>query len=266
MSFTALTFDWANNNSVNYDIFINDFDNPDGWRTESAGNNINIISDSISRRAEQYIYGVNQNNIQQFNIILSSPNPKSRAEIDRIMSWLIQPVPQYLCVNQFDMVFYRYHGFFTNPQIISTSNMPLGLQFTFISTSPFAFTFPKAEKINITTPLNYTFNNESGDIHYLYPKLVIRPSNITQVFSIINNSDNGREFCFNFSAPFPNGSEVITVDNKHQIIQSSVGFSRQRFNQFNLNWLRLIRGANNLRITGNANLEIHYVFARRIGN
>ena len=263
--FEALTFDWANNSSINYDIYINDFENPVGWRTEPAGSNINIISDAVPRRAEQYIYGVNQSNAQQFNIIISSPNPKSRAELDRIMSWLIQPVPQYLSVNQPDMEFYRYHGFFTNPQTVSTSNMLLGLQFTFVVTSPFAFTFPKTEKLNITAPLNYIFNNESGDINYLFPKLIIRPANITQAFSIINNSDNGREFRFNFASPFPNGNEIITVDNKLQIIQSSDGFSRQRFDQFNLNWLRFIRGANNLRITGNADLEICYEFARRIG-
>ena len=81
--------------------------------------------------------------------------------------------------------------------------MPFGLQFTFISTSPFAYTFPKAKKLNITVPLSYTFNNESGDINYLFPKLIIQPSNITQTFSIKNNSDNGREFRFNFAAPFP---------------------------------------------------------------
>ena len=253
--FEALTFDFANNNSVNFDIFINDFDIPAGWRTEPAGNNIGIVSDSIPRRAEQYIYGITQNSVQQFNIIISSPSPKSRAEIDRIMTWLIQPMPQYLCINQPDMIFYRYHGFFTNPQTISTSNMPLGLQFTFVSTSPFAYTFPKIDKLNITAPLTYTFNNESGDANYLFPKLIMQPSNITQVFSIINNSDNGREFRFNFVSPFPNGNEIITVDNKHQVIQSSNGFSRQRFNQFNLNWLRFVRGANSLNIRPLAKIE-----------
>jgi phage-related protein len=80
-------------------------------------------------------------------------------------------------------------------------------------------------------------------------------------------SDNSRVFRFGF-VPAPNGDETITVDNKNQIITSSRGddFSRIRFNNFNLNWARLVRGMNNLQITGNGVLKMTCSFPKRIGN
>ena len=266
--FEALTFDFANNSSMNFGVYILDYGGSSGWVTENSGSNIRIIADSIPRRAEQFIYGVQQNESQQFTVTIGSDSPKSRAEIDRIKSWLIQSKPKHLSVNQPDMDFYRYTGFFTNPRLISSDNRQFGMTFTFVSTSPFAHTFPKQKSIDINASANIIFNNESGDIDYMYPLLKLTPANITQNFSIVNDSDNGREFRFNFAAPFPNGSEVITVDNKNQIITSSMGndFSRRRFLQFNMNFLRFVRGVNTLRITGNANFIIEYVFARRIGS
>jgi Phage-related protein len=266
--FTALTFDFANNSSINYDVYIVSYGGASGWNTESAESNIQIVSDSIPRRTGNFVYGTRQNDVQQFSITIGSDNKKSRAEIDRIKSWLINMTPQNLIINQPDMDFYRYTGFFTNPQLVSSGNRQFGMTFTFVSTSPFAHTFPKEKTLNITAPTNYVFNNDSGNMDYLRPIIEITPTNITQNFSITNNSDNGRVFQFNFVSPFPNGSEIITVDNQNQIITSSLGndFSRRRFTQFNMNFLRFIRGANHLRITGNGNLKIRYVFARRIGS
>ena len=250
---------------MNYDCYIVGFPGNAGWQTETAGSNINVIADSIPRRAGQFVYGVQQNQMQQFTVSVGSDRIKSRAEIDRIISWLVQMQPHYLIVNQPDMDFYRYKGFFSNPQLVSSGNRQFGLTLTFTCTSPFAYTFPQKKIINITARTNFIFNNDSSDADYLFPKLLIRPLNTTRNFSIINIGDNNREFAFNFASPFPNGDEVITVDNRLQIIQSSMGFSRQRFTQFNMNWFRLLRGKNVLQITGNGLLEIHYVFARRIG-
>ena len=106
--FKALTFDFANDSSINYDIYIVDFGGSSGWQTDMAGSNINVISDSILRRAEQFVYGVQQNQPQQFTVTIGSDKIKSRADVDRIISWLVQMTPQYLIVNQPDMDFYRY--------------------------------------------------------------------------------------------------------------------------------------------------------------
>jgi phage-related protein len=239
-----------------------------GWSTENAGSNIQIFSDNIPRRAEKFVYGIQQNETQQYSITIGSDNKKSRAEVDRIISWLTQMTPQDLIINQPDMDFYRYTGFFKNPQLVSSGNRQFGMTFTFESTSPFAHTFPKVKDLQVSTTTSYTFNNDSGNADYLRPLIKIIPENITQTFTIINNSDKGRVFQFNFASPFPNGSEIITVDNKNQIITSSMGsdFSRRRFLQFNMNFLRFVRGVNHLSITGNSYMEIHYVFARRIGS
>jgi hypothetical protein len=267
LNVSSLNFTWAEENSRVYDVYMLTYGTPTGWQTNTAGSDITIISDSVNRRAERHVYGIQQNTPQQFNITIGSDSHKTRAEIDRIISWMIQPIPRDMIVNQPDMVFYKYNGFFTNPQTISAGRRPFGLQFTFVSTSPFAHTFPYKKTWDITHPKTIAFNNESGDSDYLFPTLSITPTNITQTFSIINNNDSNREFRFDFQAPFPSGSETIEINNSLQIIQSSMGndFSRRRFIQFNKKWLRFVRGQNILQINGNGHMELSYVFARRIG-
>ena len=55
------------------------------------------------------------------------------------------------------------------------------------------------------------------------------------------------------------------MDDSLQIITSNLGFSRQRFLDCNLRYVRLVRGVNMLDVLGNGKLEMRYVFGRRIG-
>ena len=265
--FQGGAFNFANDNSINYDVYILEFGPLRGLETASAGGNMSVVSDSVSRRAENFVYGVRQDNNQQFNVVIGSDTEKSRADIDRILGWLLKPTVQYLHIRQNDMDFYRYKGYFTNPQVISVAKRLFGLQLTFVSTSPYAYTFPQSKEWTITQPKTVIFNNTGDSLAYLFPTISITPNNITQSFSIINVSDNNREFRFDFAAPFPNGNEIITIDNDLQIITSSMGndFGRRRFNQFNMKYLRFIRGKNVLNIVGNGRIELSYSFPRRIG-
>jgi len=262
----ALTFTFSGDSSVNYDVYLVSFGGSSGWITNSAGSNKSMITNSVPRNAEQLFYGVEQNDPKQFSVTIGSNRPKSRAEVDRVLGWLLTMKPEHLIANQPDMEFYRYTGIFSNPQLVTLAGRPFGMRLTFTCLSPYAYTFPKKQVIDITHPVTYCFNNDSSDSDYLYPALLLQPSNVTQSFSIVNNSDNGREFRFDFASPFPNGNEIVTIDNRLQVIQSSMGFSRQRFTQFNNNWLRFVRGRNELQITGNGRLELQYKFARRIGS
>ena len=265
--FQAMTFNFAGDSSINYGLYIVEFGSHSGLTRDGAGSDINIISDSVPRRAEQHIYGVQQDRQQQFSLTVGSDTPKSRAEIDRILAWLIRPEPMALSVWQWDAEWYQYTGFFTSPQTVAVDNALFGLQLNFICTSPYAYTFPKRKEVRVNTPLRYMFVNDSGDsIGYLRPTIRYIPRNTTQHLSIINLSDSGREFRLNLT-PATDGHEVITVDNDLQIFQSSMGddFSRIRFNGFNQSWFKLLRGANDLFITGAGVLEFEYKLARRVG-
>lgn len=268
MDVKSYTFTWNGDSSANFGCYLIDYGGRSGWQTNSAGSNIEIIGDFVARRSKQYTYGVKQNEPQQFSVTIGHIEPKNRAEIDRILAWLIQPVEKDLIIDDNDMEFYRYTGFFTNPQIISAGREPFGLQLTFKNISPFAYTFPKEKQWNITRPEIILFNNDSSDFDYLYPEIEIVPVLGTQTFSIINAMDNNREFRFDFKSPYPDGKETIKIDNDLKIINSSMGndYARRRFSQFNKKWLRFIRGQNKLNIVGNGKLTFRYVFARRIGS
>ena len=95
-----------------------------------------------------------------------------------------------------------------------------------------------------------------------YPRVRFTPANISQSFSLTNTTDNNRLFRFEFR-PVPNGTEIITVDNKRQIVTSSAG--NNRFRDFNKRWFRFQRGNNLIIAEGNGTLEITYMFAKRVG-
>ncbi len=263
-----MTFDWGNESSIEYDVCIMNFGTSGSWTNESAGSEISIVSDILPRRAEQYVYGIRQDVVQQFNITIGSKCPKSRAEVDRILAWLVRPEPQWLVVEECASWFYRYKGFFTNPELISVGNWNFGYSFTFISTSPYAYAYPQKRSWDITNNATFQFNNTSGDRTYLYPTVKITPRANSQSFSITNRTDSTRKpFTFTFAAPFPNGNETITINNKLQIIQSSISqdYSYRRLGQFNLGWLGLLRGINEIQVTGSGKLKFEYIFSKRIG-
>ena len=267
-SFSALSFDWADECSVDYGVFLIEFGLPSAPTTESAGGNFTIVSENVPRCAEQLIYGVDQDKVQQFVITVGSDEEKSRADIDRILGWLLRPKPERLVIDQDDMEPYFYCGFFSNPQLITIDNRAFGLTMQFNSISPYGYTFPRTIEYDIKRPQTILFNNTGDSLEYFRPTLTFKPTNITDYLSIINLDDNGREFRFDFDPP-PNGGETITIDSKRQIITSSMGgdFSRFRLKNFTgYKWFRLIRGQNRLKIVGNGTLTIEYSFPRRIGN
>ena len=265
--FEAMSFNFAGESSISYGLYIVEFNQAKGVTTENAGNGIKIISDSIPRRPEQFIYGVQQDAIQQITITVGSDTQKSRAEIDKILAWLLRGEAHQLSVWQWDAEWYQYTGIFTSVQTVAVDNKLFGLQLTFTCDSPYAHTLMRKTEIRINAPMRYMFVNDSGDsISYLRPFFRYVPLKTTQSLSIINDNDGGREFRLNL-VPASNGDEAITVDNDLQLIESSAGndFSRIRFSGFNYNWFRAVRGANNLYINGAGTLELHYKFARRIG-
>ena len=264
-SFIGLSFDFANDSSHNYDVYLVNYGVQPAPFTESAGSGTTIISDSVPRRAEQLFYGIKQDLTQQFTVTIGSDKPRSRADIDRILGWLLTPRPERLHINQPDMENYFYHGIFSDPQLTSVDGMPFGVQLTFNSMSPFAHSFPKIMELDIKRPETIVLNNIGDSLDYLCPTIEYKPTNITQFLSLVNSSDGNRTFRMEFK-PASNGAETITIDNKNQIIQSSQGFGRQRFSCFNMNWFRLVRGTNEIEIIGNGLLKFGFSFAKRIGN
>lgn len=92
-----------------------------------------------------------------------------------------------------------------------------------------------------------------GDIT-IYPKLEIY-KNTTESFQINNLSNNNLEFKFNSISD----DTIVTVYNEEEIIESS-NVGEYLNNQFNNNYLALVRGSNKLKILGKAQLKIIYQY------
>lgn len=93
-----------------------------------------------------------------------------------------------------------------------------------------------------------------GDVT-IFPKLEIEKLTEDGEVSIVNNSDNGREFSFSTLTT----GETVTVYNYEQDIESSIA-GTYRYDKHNGNWLRLLPGNNNLVITGKCNITFTYDF------
>ena len=107
-----------------------------------------------------------------------------------------------------------------------------------------------------------TNNTESGTIIEImnlgditiYPKLEIY-KNTTEAFQINNLSNSNAEFKFNSIT----NQTTVTVYNEEEIIESS-NVGEYLNNQFNDNYLALVRGNNRLKILGKAQLKITYQY------
>lgn len=105
---------------------------------------------------------------------------------------------------------------------------------------------------------NITLKNTSEVRGYTYPKLIITAGNSTSTIQITNITDNNKLISLQASA-----NEIITIDYNPIIITSSL--NEDKFTSWNKNCLRLVRGNNELSITGNvAKIEIAYQNARTV--
>ncbi len=262
--FYGVNFNFDGDSCINYDLQIYFPNGQSGFVEQPSGSVVEPIWDSINRQAEKIVFGTMQSAPMQFELTIGSLTPKNRFEIDRIMAWLCGRIkPCWLEILQCDLAEARFLCFINNPQVVTVGNLPYAIKCTVQCISPYAYGFEESFIYNITTgSQNIKFNNISADEEYLYPILKITPLQTTERFFIVNQSDVGRKFEFEFS-PFPNGFEVINVDNKRQIITSNQGINR--FRNFNKNWFRLVRGANTLLVNGNAKIEVTCMFPKRVG-
>ena len=84
---------------------------------------------------------------------------------------------------------------------------------------------------------------------------------ISQCISIQNLSDNNRTFQFK---ELPGGNSLtIYVDNKNQVITDSMDLNLYPY--FNMKFMRLVKGDNLLKITGNAEVKFICEFPVNIG-
>lgn len=260
--FNALKFIFDNKPSEGYGLYILDFDGG-GVKTNSAGSDVEIIQDQISRRAVSYFYGVSQSSKLEFEITIGSYEKMDRRDIAVLESWLFGQMDyKKLQIIQCDLDNVYFNCFLKNPQVTTIGNIPYAFTCTVVCDSPWAWEFPRT-KVSATSEVetNIEFYNYSDDSDYLYPIVEFTLDINTTDIKVINISDDNREFIMTGLLP----NETIYADNSLEILTSSTGLNR--LPNFNGKWYRYVRGLNKIKIVGGlSSYKVTYQLARKVGS
>lgn len=266
MAFWGTEFIFNGISCREYGMMVYSFDNNRQDDTNfQAGE---IVEDRIPGRYDSLTYGLVQNQPLEYTLVfgVSVGSPQIREGIDRydveaISSWLTgHNTRKKLMIIQEDMEPFWYKCFISELKLISYGNIPRAFSCKVSCDSPFAYTLPIKKTFSVQDSKIVKMFNRSSYNGYYKPKMevtIFGGNNLT----IENLSDNGR--VFQFSNLLDSGSLVITIDNQNQIITNNMGLNL--YPNFNMKFMRLVRGDNKLKITGNANVTFICEFPVSIG-
>ena len=227
-----------------------------------------IIEDRLPSRFDALTYGLVQNQPLEYTLVfganmasIDANESIDRYEVEAISAWLTgHRKRKWLAIVQDDMESYRYKCYITNLKLITHGDYPWAFSCKVSCDSSFAYTFPEVFEYDVNGTKTVNFFNRSTYNGFYRPEMEIQTRGGTGSFIIQNETDNGRVFQF---SGLPAGNQTIYVDNKNQIIKGST--NADLYEHFNMKFLRLLRGDNILRITGNAHLKIVCEFPVNVG-
>lgn len=262
MAFHGLSIVFDDIPSETYNLYLMKIGNSRS-STSDMGINLDIITDWSAMSNVPYLYGAKESKVLTFPITLSSPEPLDRYNTDAIQRWLFgHSYYKKLQIVQDDLRSVYFNCLLNNPQATTIGNLTYGFDCTVICDSSYAWELPKTIPYTIASPQTVLFTNESTVNDYSYPKLefMCNKASGNGSVSIINTTDNNREF----KITGLHYGETITVDNKLQIIKSSLG--RRIIENFNKQFFRLTPDLNKIIVTGDiSNLKMTHQNIRRVG-
>lgn len=262
MGFCALYYLFDNQFSANYKMRITNI-NGGGVENSSAGANVNLLNSAVYRKPTRYNYGVSYGEVLTFTMTVMSEQPLLGYFRTKVENWMFQRMSyKKLQIVQNDLQNIFFNCFLLEPEAIYVGNMCYGFTFTVECDAPWAWEYPKTfnyENPNNLNSQEMLLYNDSDNNDYTYPLLEIKAGLSGGQISIINKNEN-RVTAFKNVVP----EELITVDNSHHIIKSSV--KDYIGNDFNAVFFRLLPSTNSLQILGNIDyVKIIYNNARKVG-
>jgi len=244
------TFIFDGIESERYGLYLGEFSGS-GDATNPGGGDTEVLTQKIYRRPKLLLLGAEQTPVLTFQLSMYSEDEISAQSFSEIGAWLFgQSAYKVLRICQPDMQEIGFNCFLTQPQIIRVGNIVQGISCTVVCDSPFAWREPKvytysynANAYSITDSIN--FLNESANAAYTYPTGIVITANIFGgSLTVTNVTDANRQFILTLSP-----GEVVTINNDLQLISSSI--NSYPISQFNLHFLRLLPGYNQLTVSGN---------------
>ena len=263
--FFGRTFLYDGIPSEMYNLYLGEL-GASGEATTATSSDVTLLTQKLFRRPTLLLYGAEAAPVLQFPFYCYSPDEITGEDFSNISGWLFGGMSYKvlrICQNDIQNVY--FNAFLTQPQIIRVGNIIRGFTCTVTCDSPWGWSYPRtstysynANAYSITDSIS--FLNVSENSFYTYPTSLIITANVFGgSVTIRNTSDGNRDFILTL---LPN--EVVTINNDLQLISSNL--VTYPLYKFNLNFLRLVRGTNNLTISGNvASIVITYNPAVKIG-
>ncbi len=227
-----------------------------------------IIEDRLPARYDALTYGIEQNQPLEYTLVfganmesMDSRDSIDRYEVEAITAWLTgHQTRKWLTIVQPDMDAFRYKCMISELRLITDGDYPWAFSCKVSCDSPFAYTFQEEYVYRVNGSKDIQFMNRSSYNGFYRPVVEITVHS-GQDISIQNTSDHNR--LFQFTGLPDSGSLVITVDNKNQTIESSADVNLYPY--FNMHFLRLRKGDNNLKITGDVTVKFICEFPVNVG-
>lgn len=261
MAFYGQSFTFDETPCEAFDLMLYDIGDEEQGDTVFAS--IPTIEDEVvGKRAVPYFYGVQFKEKLEFQIVFGVNQDRlndgrflDRYELDAVSTWLTgHDHYKWFMVEQEDMTWIRYKCMITELNVVSYSHIPWALTATVTCDGPYAYMYPFSYEYEVRGSETIEFYNESSMHGHYSPtiEIVLKQGGS---FSIINETDNGRETKFE---NVPGSVSNIIVDNDHCVITNDQSLNLYPY--FNMKFLRLQQGYNTLRVTGNGVLRIHCEF------
>lgn len=214
----------------------------------------NIISEQIPGNDTPYVYGVERENLI-LNVTLSCLNGLWTIEKRRQLArWL--DTETYEEFYSTDYVDKRYYVQYSGGIDLTHNGSQQGyIQVQFQNISPYAYSPMMQKRFNLSTITSPTIIDieNTGDA-IVKPELWIYKVGKGDI-SMRNLSNGGSEFKFiNIE-----DKEELYVDNENRHIETDMPLA-YRFDNFNNNYLELVRGKNRLEVTGACKLMFQFQY------
>lgn len=219
-------------------------------REIELGTNIDIIEDRLPSNYSPIHYGTNLNKGMTFPLTIGSTEHLSDYEVDAILGWLTgHNTYKYLEYVDGDH-YVRYKCFINNVSSVYINGLATAFNCDIVCDSQFAYEYPiKQEFLVDATESTVNFFNRSSYNGYLKPKLEVQFADTCNTLSIVNESDNNREFKINYFDRVVNDENTVNYsydttlsDVVSQELDPSEYFSWQDGDIPDGNWNDLVYG------------------------
>lgn len=277
MAFYGIEFIYDGIPSSTFGLFISKMDGQ-GVLDNTIGSSVKPITKKLFRNPVEFLYGTEQSPVLEFDLEFFCAQPLSADDRNIVATWLFgQQKRKKLQILQGDLSDTYFNCIMDTADVSYVGNISRGFKAHVVCDSPWGWgnqeSFEYNTDGNLQIILMQNIFNVSADNYYTYPTIEFTMGSAGTTFTVNNLTDEAligesRPFTFsNLTAAGFGGTppgETVTVDNRRQIITSSKGL--RRLGNFNLKWMRLLQGENELQITGSfTHFNITYDVAKKVG-